>query len=47
MNRTIKDGTVKGYHDDSHEQLGAHLADFVSGHNFAGPPRDPAWPHAS
>lgn len=29
MNRT-----VKRYHFDSHEQLGAHLADFVSAYNF-------------
>ncbi len=34
MNRTIKDATVKRYHDDSHEQLRAHLADFVSACNF-------------
>ena len=30
MNRTIKDATVKRYHYDSHAQLRAHLADFVS-----------------
>ena len=35
MNRTIKDATVKRYHYDSHEQLRAHLADFVSAYNFA------------
>jgi hypothetical protein len=34
MNRTIKDATVKRYHYDSHEQLGAHLTDFVSAYNF-------------
>ncbi|SFG79991.1 hypothetical protein SAMN05192565_111142 [Methylobacterium gossipiicola] len=34
MNRTIKDATVKRYHYDSHEQLRAHLADFVSAYNF-------------
>ncbi len=35
MNRTIKDATVKRYHYDSHGQLRAHLADFVSAYNFA------------
>ena len=35
MNRTIKDATVKRYHYDSHQQLRAHLADFVSAYNFA------------
>ncbi|GJE53409.1 hypothetical protein GOFOIKOB_6488 [Methylobacterium tardum] len=35
MNRTIKDTTVKRYHYDSHAQLRAHLADFVSAYNFA------------
>ena len=34
MNRTIKDATVKRYHYDRHEQLRAHLADFVSTYNF-------------
>jgi len=34
MNRTIKDATVKRYHYDSHEQLRAHLANFVSAYNF-------------
>jgi transposase InsO family protein len=34
MNRTIKDATVKRYHYDSHEQLRAHLADFVNAYNF-------------
>ena len=34
MNRTIKEATVKRYHYDSHEQLEAHLADFVSAYNF-------------
>ena len=29
MNRTIEDATVERYHSDSHEQLRAHLADFV------------------
>ena len=35
MNRTIKDATVKRYHYDNHQQLRAHLDDFVSAHNFA------------
>ena len=34
MNRTIKEATVKRYHYDSHEQLAAHLADFVDAYNF-------------
>lgn len=34
MNRTIKDATVKRFHDDSHEQLRQHLADFVAAYNF-------------
>jgi hypothetical protein len=35
MNRTIKDATVKRYHYDSHDQLRAHLADFLAAYNFA------------
>jgi hypothetical protein len=35
MNRTIKDATVKRYHDESHAQLRQHLADFVAAYNFA------------
>ena len=35
MNRTIKDATVKRYHYDSHDQLRAHLADFIAAYNFA------------
>src|ERR1700726_1298521 len=35
MNRTIKEATVNRYHYDSHEQLRAHLADFVTAYNFA------------
>jgi transposase InsO family protein len=34
MNRTLKDATVKRYDYDSHGQLRAHLADFVSAYNF-------------
>lgn len=29
MNRTIKKATVKRYHYDNHDQLRAHLADFM------------------
>ena len=35
MNRAIKDATVKRYHYDGHVQPRAHLAVFVSAHNFA------------
>jgi transposase InsO family protein len=35
MNRTIKDATVKRYHDDGHEQLRTHLTDFMDACNFA------------
>jgi transposase InsO family protein len=35
MNRTIKDATVKRYHDDSHDQLRAHLQLFVDAYNHA------------
>jgi transposase InsO family protein len=35
MNRTIKDATVRRYHDDSHDQLRQHLSDFVTAYNFA------------
>jgi transposase InsO family protein len=35
MNRTLKEATVNRYHYDSHEQLRAHLADFVTAYNFA------------
>jgi len=35
MNRTIKEATVNRYHYDSHDQLRAHLADFVTAYNFA------------
>ena len=35
MNRTIKDATVKRYHDDSHDQLRTHLRDFLDAYNFA------------
>jgi hypothetical protein len=35
IDRTIKDATVKRYRYDSHAQLRAHLADFVSTYTFA------------
>jgi transposase InsO family protein len=34
MNRTIKEATVKRYHYDSHQQLEAHLTDFISAYNY-------------
>ena len=35
MNLTIKDATVKRYFYDTHDQLRAHLRDFVDAYNFA------------
>ncbi len=35
INRTIKDATVKRYHDDNHDQLRTHPADFMAACNFA------------
>ena len=35
MNRTIKDATVRRFHYESHEQLRAHLADFLTACSFA------------
>ncbi len=35
MNRTIKEATVRRYHDDSHDRLRAHLGDVVTAYNFA------------
>ncbi len=35
INRTIKDATVKRYHDDNHDQLRTHSADFMAAYNFA------------
>lgn len=34
MNRTIKEATVKRFHYDDHDQLRAHLKDFVAAYNF-------------
>jgi transposase InsO family protein len=35
MNKTIKDATVKRYFYDTHQQLKAHLTDFLRAYNFA------------
>jgi transposase InsO family protein len=35
MNRTIKEATVKRFHYATHDQLRAHLTNFVSAYNFA------------
>jgi transposase InsO family protein len=35
MNRTIKDATVKRFHDTSHAQLRTHLADVLAAYHFA------------
>src|SRR4249920_2558998 len=35
MNRTIKDATVKRFYYDTHDQLRAHLQNFVNAYNFA------------
>jgi transposase InsO family protein len=35
MNRTIKDATIRRYHDESHDQLRAHLQLFLDAYNYA------------
>jgi transposase InsO family protein len=35
MNRTIKEATVKRFFYDTHDQLKAHLSDFIAAYNFA------------
>ncbi|MCS3453812.1 hypothetical protein M2222_009284 [Bradyrhizobium elkanii] len=35
MNRTIKEATAQRYHYDRHDQLEAHLADFITAYNYA------------
>jgi transposase InsO family protein len=35
MNRTIKEATVKRFFYDTHEQLKAHMSDFIAAYNFA------------
>ena len=37
MSRTIKDATVKRYFYETHDQLRAHLQNFVDAYNFATP----------
>ena len=34
MNRTIKEATVRRFHYDSHDQLRAHLTNFIAAYNF-------------
>jgi hypothetical protein len=34
MNRTIKEATLKRFHDDDHQQFDKHLVDFVSAYNY-------------
>ena len=35
MNRTIKDGTVRRFYYDSHDQLRQQFVDFAAAYNFA------------
>ena len=35
MNRTIKEATVKRFHDETHDQLERHLSDFLDAYNYA------------
>ena len=35
INRTIKEATVKRYHDDTHSQLETHITDFIAAYNYA------------
>jgi len=35
MNQTIKQATVKRFHDDNHQQLRQHLDLFINADNFA------------
>ena len=39
MNRTITEASVKRFHDEPHDELRSHLADFVSADNFAKRPK--------
>jgi transposase InsO family protein len=45
MNRTIKEATVKRFFYDTHEQLKAHLSDFIAAYNFSSATQDPSGPH--
>lgn len=35
MNRTIKDATVKRFYYQDHQQLRAHLGDYMAAYNYA------------
>ena len=35
MNRTVKEATVKVFHDETPDSLKAHVLAFVTAHNFA------------
>ncbi len=35
MNRTVKEVTIKRLFYDTHQQLKAHLSDFIAAYNFA------------
>ena len=35
MNRTTKEGTVKRFHNENHDQLRTHLTDFRAAYIFA------------
>jgi transposase InsO family protein len=35
MNRTLKEATVRRYHDETHDQLREHLGAFLAAYNFA------------
>jgi hypothetical protein len=39
MNRAIKEATVQRYHCEPHDQLEAHLANFINACNYAWRPR--------
>jgi hypothetical protein len=45
MNRTIKEATVKRFFYDTHEQLKAHLSDFIAACNFARRLKTPSRSH--
>lgn len=34
-NRTLKEATVKRYHNDTHSQLETHITDFIAAYNYA------------
>lgn len=39
MNRTIKEATVKRFHDEHHDQLRTQLTDFIAAYNVARRPK--------